>query len=195
MEKSAANMAAHVRSVKRWLEKAEQSYDSKSDIQGELNLMLAEAEMKNLRKNHTADHRLFRLGAAAIAVLATVLWLIIYLPGPATETVTVEAIPSTVRTNEVEQAEQNKVNQEQHAASADTISTRDSRQSEISVTEPAISQQMAETVPPQSQIVQEEVSVQQYTAPASAQVLSDQQMQDAVQDARHSLRGGATHTK
>ena len=48
--------AAHVRSAKKWLEKAEQSFDNQSTVKGELNLMLAEAEMKNLRKqcgNHS----------------------------------------------------------------------------------------------------------------------------------------------
>ncbi|MCH4166287.1 MAG: hypothetical protein LKF74_00125 [Megasphaera sp.] len=199
MEKSDANMAAHVRSVKRWLEKAEQSYDSKSDIQGELNLMLAEAEMKNLRKNHAAGHRLLRLGAATIAVLAAVLWLAVRLPGPAAGTATAEVpsevIPGAVRTEEVQQAEPDETRQEQYSAPADTTSTREPDQSEVSVTESATSQQMAETVPPQRQTAQEAVPVQQYTAPVSAQVLSDQQMQDAVQDARHSLRGGAIHNK
>ena len=52
MGKSGNNIAEHVRSAKMWLEKAEQSFDRQSEIQGELNLMLAEAEMKNLRKRH-----------------------------------------------------------------------------------------------------------------------------------------------
>ena len=69
MGKSDKNMAEHVRSVKMWLERAEKSYDHKSDIQGELNLMLAEAEMKNLRKNHMTGQGIMKIVAAVTAVM------------------------------------------------------------------------------------------------------------------------------
>ena len=39
-----------VKSVKRWLDKAENSYSNNKDISGELNLMMAQAEMQRLKK-------------------------------------------------------------------------------------------------------------------------------------------------
>lgn len=50
MAKSDNERAERVRSARAWLERAEKSFDNKADVRGELNLMLAEAEMKNLRK-------------------------------------------------------------------------------------------------------------------------------------------------
>ena len=67
MDSSDKDIAKHVRSAKTWLEKAEQSFDRQADIKGELNLMLAEAEMKNLRKNHAAGQKLMRVGAVVTA--------------------------------------------------------------------------------------------------------------------------------
>lgn len=40
-----------VKSVKRWLDKAENSYSNNKDISGELNLMMAQAEMQRLKKH------------------------------------------------------------------------------------------------------------------------------------------------
>ena len=51
-----------------WLEKAEASFDKESEIKGELNLMLAEAEMKNLRRHRPAHKRLLRWGAIVTAL-------------------------------------------------------------------------------------------------------------------------------
>lgn len=47
MKHSQRDTVHRVRAVRSWLEKAEASFDEESDIKGELNLMLAEAEMKN----------------------------------------------------------------------------------------------------------------------------------------------------
>ena len=41
-----------VKSVKRWLDKAENSYSNNKDISGELNLMMAQAEMQRLKETH-----------------------------------------------------------------------------------------------------------------------------------------------
>ena len=62
--------AERVRSAKVWLDKAEESFRSSSDVQGELSLLLAEAEMKNLRKNHGTGKNLMRYGAVATALLS-----------------------------------------------------------------------------------------------------------------------------
>lgn len=50
MRKSDEEKVKRVRSAKAWLEKAEESFGKQSDVRGELNLMLAEAEMKQMRK-------------------------------------------------------------------------------------------------------------------------------------------------
>ena len=44
-----------VKSVKRWLEKAENSYSNHKELTGEMNLIMAQAEMqrlKEVRRNH-----------------------------------------------------------------------------------------------------------------------------------------------
>ena len=54
MKRSQNDTLHRVRAVQSWLEKAEASFDKESEIKGELNLMLAEAEMKNLRRHRPA---------------------------------------------------------------------------------------------------------------------------------------------
>ena len=44
-----------VKSVKRWLDKAENSYSNNKDISGELNLMMAQAEMQRLKETHSHE--------------------------------------------------------------------------------------------------------------------------------------------
>lgn len=69
-----------VKSIRKWLEKAEQSYTSHRNLSGELNLMLARAEMKRLDETH--PHRklrkwLMRAGslAAAVMIFAGYTWV------------------------------------------------------------------------------------------------------------------------
>ena len=81
MGKSGNNIAEHVRSAKMWLEKAEQSFDRQSEIQGELNLMLAEAEMKNLRKRHGLKMRAKLRVAAAMGIAVMAAGLCMLQPG------------------------------------------------------------------------------------------------------------------
>lgn len=194
MGKSDTNMAAHVRSVKRWLEKAEQSYDSKADIQGELNLMLAEAEMKNLRKNHAAGQRILRFSVVALmVVLICGVGVVFRLSTPAGgETSMGEprtgSIPSRIQlgqTAPVQEKDSTKPSQ-----SADLETTESVNMADQATAAP---EQQAETVQPSAPAERETVPAQQYTAPASTQVLSERQMQNTIQDARHSLRGGTTN--
>ncbi|HMM20909.1 MAG TPA: hypothetical protein PKA10_09205 [Selenomonadales bacterium] len=44
------NMFRHLRSAKQWLAKAEESFDKDSDIRGELDLFLAQAELQHARE-------------------------------------------------------------------------------------------------------------------------------------------------
>ena len=61
-----------VKSVKRWLDKAENSYLNNKDISGELNLMMAQAEMQRLKETHPHEKakrwgiRLSAMAAAAV---------------------------------------------------------------------------------------------------------------------------------
>lgn len=61
-----------VKSVKRWLEKAEKSYSNHKELTGEMNLIMAQAEMQRLREVRGTSPRrkwLLRGGALAVAGL------------------------------------------------------------------------------------------------------------------------------
>lgn len=66
------NKLKRVKSVKRWLDKAENSYSNNKDISGELNLMMAQAEMQRLKETHPHEKakkwgiRLSAMAAAAV---------------------------------------------------------------------------------------------------------------------------------
>ncbi|WP_295238611.1 hypothetical protein [Veillonella sp.] len=53
MNKTSDNMEKRIRSVKTWLDKAEQAYADDSTTKGQLQLMLAKAEMQHLDEKHT----------------------------------------------------------------------------------------------------------------------------------------------
>ena len=51
-----------VKSVKRWLEKAENSYSNHKELTGEMNLIMAQAEMQRLKEvAKSTNSRPFRL--------------------------------------------------------------------------------------------------------------------------------------
>lgn len=92
MKHSQRDTVHRVRAVRSWLEKAEASFDEESDIKGELNLMLAEAEMKNLRKHHPVSRNWLRTGAMVTAFcLALGGWYAFRLTGPEERPPAVEA--------------------------------------------------------------------------------------------------------
>ena len=65
-----------VKSVKKWLDKAENSYLNNKDISGELNLMMAQAEMQRLKETHPHEKakrwgiRLSAMAAAAVLFIS-----------------------------------------------------------------------------------------------------------------------------
>lgn len=59
-----------VRSIRKWLEKAEKSYTRDQDISGELNLIMAQAEMQRLKEKDTAGRRRRVWGVRALAFTA-----------------------------------------------------------------------------------------------------------------------------
>lgn len=93
MKHSQRDTVHRVRAVRSWLEKAEASFDEESDIKGELNLMLAEAEMKNLRKHHPVSRNWLRAGAMVTAFfLALGGWYAFRLTGQEERPPAVEAV-------------------------------------------------------------------------------------------------------
>lgn len=61
-----------VKSVKRWLDKAEDSYSNNKDISGEINLIMAQAEMQRLKETHPHEKTKkwgIRFSAMAVAAV------------------------------------------------------------------------------------------------------------------------------
>lgn len=191
MAKSDNEQAERVRYARAWLERAEKSFDNKADVRGELNLMLAEAEMKNLRKNHGTGRKIRRLAAVLTAlVLALGIWQFMRLEAPSSDFTRPagsetaadtsrpmpqpqpEKEPEPVVTAEETPAMQQVSGSEHHVDALPEVRQGETGR-ETERTEPA-----PETVP--------------YTQPVQKKVLSDRQVQAAVQDARHSLRGAET---
>ena len=67
------NLCQRIRSAKVSLDNAEQSFKAKQDVRGELDLMLAEAELKNLRQKRSAtflwSRQLFAACCAGLILL------------------------------------------------------------------------------------------------------------------------------
>lgn len=188
------NKAAHVRSAKKWLEKAEKSFDNQATVQGELNLMLAEAEMENLRKKR-GRRRWLQAAAAVFCLLC--LGGAFWLKQPATagpsmpieKTAAKTAEPAMPQILPAVPAEDTQADDMQEASSAvpdmmpqDTASGS----SEASPAAAPILQVETERKPSREETAP---PVPHHTTPAVKQVLSERQMQEAVQEARHSLRG------
>lgn len=60
-----------VKAIRKWLDKAEQSYSRDKEISGEINLIMAQAEMQRLKENY--PHKRvkkwsIRVGAFALAI-------------------------------------------------------------------------------------------------------------------------------
>lgn len=73
-------MKKHVKAAKEWLGKAEHSFDQENEIRGDLNLMLAQAELKHAQETKRADkkknryqallmHSLLAAGVAGLVVV------------------------------------------------------------------------------------------------------------------------------
>ena len=166
MKHSQRDTVHRVRAVRSWLEKAEASFDKESDIKGELNLMLAEAEMKNLRKHHPVSKGWLRTGAVITALfLALGGWYGFHLYGQGAS----PPVMGTVTPAPAPPAE----------PAAPATPDRDEP-----MVQPAATAVTAPATP-----------VQSAPAPVRTEtkaVLSDRQVQATVQEARHTLRGTST---
>lgn len=200
MKHSQRDTIHRVRAVRSWLEKAEASFDKESDIKGELNLMLAEAEMKNLRKHHPVSKGWLRTGAVITALfLALGGWYGFHLYGqgaspPVMGTVT----PAPAAGKAAGQGSAAKA-----APAAEPVPAE-----EVPPPAPAIPAPPAEPAAPATPdrdepmvqpaataVTAPATPVQSAPAPVRIEtkaVLSDRQVQATVQEARHTLRGTST---
>ena len=166
MKQTDRDKAERVRSAKVWLDKAEESFRSSSDVQGELSLLLAEAEMKNLRKNH---------GAVATAIAIALLGLALGQAARHGEIrATYTAPPSEVGTEWVK---------------AEPLRYEAPPRQEGAVQVPAQTVEAVQTYTEgDTQVSVHTTQPEQVSAPAASQVMTSAQVQETVQAARHSLR-------
>lgn len=180
MGKTEHDKAEQVHSARVWLDKAERSFRSRSEIQGELNLLLAEAEMKNLRKNHGIGQRVVRFGAATTAlVIAAALWVLLgplVRHQPAVQPETSAAVPAAYEESRWIKAEPLRFDAKAAEAAVPAGKAAEQAGAEVGQTEPA----EPESVP--AETVSQAASAQRQA------VMSSVQMQETVQAARHSLR-------
>ena len=167
--------AERVRSAKVWLDKAEESFRSSSDVQGELSLLLAEAEMKNLRKNHGTGKNLMRYGAVATALVIALLWLALGQAVRHGETrATYTAPPSEVGTEWVK---------------AEPLRYEAPPRQEAAVQVPAQTVEAVQTYTEgDTQVSVHTTQPETVSTSAASQVMTSAQVQETVQAARHSLR-------
>jgi len=188
MDTSHKDVAKRVRSAKNWLEQAEKSFDEQSDIKGEMKLMLAEAEMQNLRRNHGVGNKIFRAGALLTAiVLAVGMWYAMDMRHQADQVVRV-SVPGTmasagnpqwVKTPALVYSDVSAQGQADAVSQPAAVPAVVAREPAAPLTEAA---PVAQAEPERSAAVAAE-------RPVSKTVLTDRQVEAAVQDARHSLRG------
>lgn len=101
--------AAHLRAAQGWLSKAERSFDEKKEIRGELNLMLAQAELKRAQEEKRTSKTRFRYacyrhgGALICAMLLFGIGSLIWM-GRGADEVKATA-PSSVQMTAAQQAE------------------------------------------------------------------------------------------
>lgn len=168
-----------VRSIRRWLEKAEKSYDSDKKISGELNLIMAQAEMQRLKEADPKGERRrvwgFRIAAfcAALAVIGAASFLQDLWMTPA---------PSAVSASESREAAQPVTASTTRPEPEEAQPAAPARSVEESV--PAASEEAALPAPAAAPAP----APVQYTQPA-APVMSQQEIQSVVGEAGRALRG------
>ncbi|ERT58141.1 hypothetical protein [Megasphaera vaginalis (ex Srinivasan et al. 2021)] len=182
MSKADSDKATRVRSAKEWLEKAERSFNDQSDIKGELSLLLAEAEMKNLRKNHGAGQKVLRLGAFGTALFLVAAFFYLWparAPVPAVP-------PPAVQSASVESAAARTIKKESAPVQPAPLPVA-VPQPPPQESEPVIDER--ETVPATATAVTANSVAEQHSNESAGQaVLTDRQVEEAVQAGRHTLR-------
>lgn len=181
-----------VKSVKRWLEKAENSYSNHKELTGEMNLIMAQAEMQRLKEVRGISPRrkwMLRGGALAVAGLlflgASFLKDSFFAPAP-TPVRSVETAVTTPDAAVVPVEEADKKAEEAPSVSAETVTTEpvemDPSKPDSEAAAPAKVAPVVITPAPAP------VEVSAVTKPA-VPALSDQEIQRVVGEAGRALRG------
>ena len=180
-----------VKSVKRWLEKAENSYSNHKELTGEMNLIMAQAEMQRLKEvRGTSPRRKWLLRGGALAVAGLLFLGASFLKdnffAPASTPVRpVETAVTTPDAAVVPVEEADKKTEEILPVSAETVTTEpvetDPPKPAPEVVPPAKAAPVVMTPAP----APIKVAAPKPAAPA----LSDQEIQRVVGEAGRALRG------
>lgn len=180
-----------VKSVKRWLEKAENSYSNHKELTGEMNLIMAQAEMQRLKEvRGTSPQRKWLLRGSALAVAGLLFVAASFLQdsfsSPASTPVRpVETEVTTPTAAVVPVEEADKKAEEILSVSAETVTT-EPMDTDPSKPDPEAAPAKAAPIVMTSAPAPVEVSaVMKPKAPA----LSDQEIQRVVGEAGRALRG------
>lgn len=180
-----------VKSVKRWLEKAENSYSNHKELTGEMNLIMAQAEMQRLKEvRGTSPRRKWLLRGGALAVAgalflgASFLKDSFFAPAP-TPVTPVETAVTTPTAAVVPVEEADKKAEEIPSVSAETVTTEPA---ETDPSKPDPEVPSAKAAPVVMTPAPAPVEVSDVTKPEMP-ALSDQEIQRVVGEAGRALRG------
>lgn len=174
-------VSEHLRAAQGWLSKAEQSFEEKKTIRGELNLMLAEAELRRAQERKQAGknrirYELYRHGGAFLCAvffigIGTLCW-----QAMAPEKMPVMTSPTQVMTvvQETEETIDKNIVTNSSAIEVETSSVSNVDRIEEKMATPIVQTQSITHENPQS---------------ASRVSISDEEMAGIMQAAGRSLRG------
>lgn len=167
-----------VRAVRQWLEKAEHSYSSHREITGEINLIMAQAEMQRLKETHKNSRfqryivRIGALGAAlGICLCINLVWNAINVPVNETN------LPVQIVINE-----KTPVTVSEAPRADSTVTVEKSSEHSIVATQPAFSESYSSTK-------DNSVSAEAPSIAKPRVSLSDKEIQSVVGEAGRALRG------
>lgn len=179
-----------VKSVKRWLEKAENSYSNHKELTGEMNLLMAQAEMQRLKEvRGTSQRRKWLLRGGALAVAGALFLGASFLKdsffAPAsTPARPVETAVTTPDAAVVPVEEADKKAEEVPSVSAETVTT-EPVEMDPPKPDPEVPPAKADPVVMTPAPAPIKVAAPKPAAPA----LSDQEIQRVVGEAGRALRG------
>ena len=180
-----------VKSVKRWLEKAENSYSNHKELTGEMNLIMAQAEMQRLKEvRGTSPRRKWLLRGSALAVAGLLFLGASFLQdsffAPASTPIRpVETAVTTPTTAVVPVEEADKKTEEILPVSAETVTTEPVETDPPKPDPEAVPSAKAAPVVMTPAPAPIKVAAPKPAAPA----LSDQEIQRVVGEAGRALRG------
>lgn len=182
-----------LRAVRKWLEKAENSYSSHKEITGEINLIMAQAEMERLKetnKNSKGRKRVLQAGAliAAFGVFLglNAIWQVLE-PSSEHTAVPMQVVQEKETVPAVKQEET-----EPSPMAAETVETAAPVVQEPVNTvpeEPAPQPVVSQPVVPAPQPVVTTPPVRTAAAASPKPALSDKEIQSVVGEAGRALRG------